>query len=94
MSDFQIDGIKIFKEGEQTIIKIPTSELERISKELKPVDTLKSVDTVTPVSQPETPQTHNKLNAKTRVFAPALGQTRGGKRRLNRRKTSKKNKME
>jgi hypothetical protein len=89
MSDFQIDGIKIFKEGNQTVVKIPTTELERISKELKPVAT------VTPASQSETPQTPNIPNSKTRVLAPALGsQTRGGKKRLNRRKTSKKNKME
>ncbi|NBR61411.1 MAG: hypothetical protein EBT86_07135 [Actinobacteria bacterium] len=87
MSKFQIDSIRVFKEGDQTVVKIPTSELERISKQLKPKTTAKSAEPSVSVSTSESKTM--TPDSKTRILAPALGQTKGGRKRLSRRKTTK-----
>ena len=37
MSELQIDRIRIFTEGDETVVKIPTAELERVSKNLNKI---------------------------------------------------------
>lgn len=85
MTTHQIDGIRIINEDIYTVVKIPTSELEKAIKNMKD-------DTVTTAEKKESSNEQKSAStvASSRVYSPALGVTRGGRKKNSRRKTNKK----